>query len=476
MENGAQHVNERSRADLIGVIGGGWAGCAAALTLAERGYAVALFESASVLGGRARRIDRNGLALDNGQHLLLGAYEKTLELIARVAGQDRLQRVLARQPLTLVPFSPSQADALTIRARNAPLKLGLLIALLGATGLSLSERLANLRWLGQLGREEFRRPAHETVAHMIAPLPPRVARLLWEPLCLAALNTPAARASARVFANVLRATFAGRSDASDFLLNVTHLSAVFPDAVAAFLRAHAGSVDTGTSARVVQADHGGAVLEARRRALRVRAVVVAVGPHQLEGAFAPEILVAQPALGHALSALSALTYEPIATVWLGYGRATPMRGTILRLNDAPGQWLVDRPDVLAQAAPDPARPMLAQLIAVIISATGPHLSLPHSELVQAVDRQLRLLAATMPLPIWSQVVVERRATYACVPRRVRPDGPRAGPGIYLAGDYVDPDFPATLEAAVRTGIAAGEAIDGDIKAKLQNAPQVVLAG
>jgi predicted NAD/FAD-dependent oxidoreductase len=205
-------------------------------------------------------------------------------------------------------------------------------------------------------------------------------------------------------------------------------------------------------------------------------VVVAVGPHQLEGAFAPEVLVAQPALGHALGALSALSYEPIATVWLGYGSVTPMRAPILRLDDAPGQWLVDRPDVLAQAAADPTRPILAQLVAVIISASGAHLALPHAELAQAVDTQLRRLAPAMPLSIWSQVIVERRATYACVPRRVRPDGPRASPGIYLAGDYVDPDFPATLEAAVRTGIAAAEAIDFDIRARRQSAPPVILAG
>ena len=462
MENGAPRLIDDARR--VAVIGGGWAGCAAALRLAERGHPVALFESATVLGGRARRIVRSGLALDNGQHLLLGAYEQTLDAVARAAGAAHCREAFSRRPLTLLPFAPAQADALSIRGRNAPGQLGLLFALLFATGLSLRERIANLRWMHALRRADFRRPEHETVAQMLAPLPPRVARLLWEPLCLAALNTPATEASARVFANVLRATFAGSPDASDFLLNAIDLTDIFPAAVARMLQARGDLLETGTKATIVQSDTTGTVLEARRLAVRVRAAVVAVGPHQLGGAFAPEFLARQPALEHALGALASLTYEPITTVWLAYGQAVHTSAPILRLDDAPGQWLVDRPDILARAQDDPQRPAIAQLFAVIISAGGPHLALPHGELAEAVALQLHRLRPDMPPVAWTQVVVERRATYACTPKRVRPAGPRASPGVYLAGDYVDPDFPATIEAAVRSGLAAADAVDVDLAA------------
>jgi squalene-associated FAD-dependent desaturase len=462
VEIGAPRLIDDARR--IAVIGGGWAGCAAALRLAELGHPVALFESATVLGGRARRIVRSGLALDNGQHLLLGAYRQTLDVVARAADAAHLANAFTRRPLTLVPFAPAQAGALAIRGRNAPGQLGLLLALLCASGLSWRERLANLRWMHALRRADFRRPAHETVARMLAPLPPRVAQLLWEPLCLAALNTPAADASARVFANVLRATFAGTPDDSDFLLNAIDLTDIFPAAVARRLQARGDLLATGTRATIVQSDGSGAVLEARGMAVRARAVVVAVGPHQLASAFAPEILARQPALEHALSALASLTYEPITTIWLGYGGAVRVDAPILRLDDAPGQWVVDRPDILAGAQIDPQRPTIAQLLAVIISAGGPHLVLPHAELAEAVAAQLRRLRPDMPPVVWTQVVVERRATYACTPKRVRPAGPRASPGVYLAGDYVDPDFPATIEAAVRSGLAAADAIDADLGA------------
>ena len=86
---------------------------------------------------------------------------------------------------------------------------------------------------------------------------------------------------------------------------------------------------------------------------------------------------------------------------------------------------------------------------------------PHDELARAVDAQLRRLQPALRPCVWSQVIAEKRATYACTPRRARPAGARLAPGLYLAGDYVDAEFPATLEAAVRSGNAAAEAVRAD---------------
>ncbi len=85
----------------------------------------------------------------------------------------------------------------------------------------------------------------------------------------------------------------------------------------------------------------------------------------------------------------------------------------------------------------------------------------HADLALAVDAQLRRLQPALSRCAWSQVVAEKRATYACTPRRVQAGGPRFAPGIYLAGDYVDTEYPATLEAAVRSGVAAAAALRAD---------------
>jgi squalene-associated FAD-dependent desaturase len=446
----------------VAVIGGGWAGCAAALRLADARVPVVLYESAPVLGGRARCVERDGLMLDNGQHLLLGAYVQTLALLARLRGaRTAAPAPWIRRPLTIMPLKRDQVDALTMLARVAPGRLGLLIGLMTAHGLSWRERVANIRWFRQLERQGFVRPLSETVAQLLAPLPFRVARLLWEPLCLAALNTPAAAASAQIFANVLRASFTGDPGASDFVLPATDLTTLLPSAAARHLETHGGQVLVRKRTRVVMARRDDVTLDVESALHTAQAVVVAVGPHQLDDAFAPEALAHHPALAAAVDAMRALRYEPIVTIWLGYSTAVPLPAPIARLDDAPGQWVVDRPDVLHHAENRRGRPPLRQLLAVIISASGPHLALPHATLVAQVDGQLRRLQPAMERCAWSFVIAEKRATYACTPTRVRPGGPRLAPGIYIAGDYVDPDYPATLEAAVRSGLAAADAVLAD---------------
>jgi len=448
--------------DAVAVIGGGWAGCAAAVELARAGIPVTLFETAPILGGRARRVLRAGLPLDNGQHLLLGAYAQTCALLDLVHGEAAAREVFTRHPLTIMPLSPLQAGALALTRGRTEGTLGLLTGLLGARGLTWRERIANVAWMRKLKRTRFVRAPYETVEHMLAPLPPRVARGLWEPLCLAALNTPPADASAQIFANVLKAAFAGRPDASDFLLPATDLSAMFPEAAARFVETRGGSVRTSAPARVIHAARHQATLLVGTQLHDFRAAIVAVGPHQLTGAFAPEALAALPALRTGLKSLTTLAYEPIYTVWLGYGTALPLPAMIARLDDAPGQWVVDRPDILARAVADPDRPPLQQLLAVILSAHGPHEALDHGMLAVDIDAQLRRLQPERSACEWFQVIAERRATYACTPGRARPGPVRLVDGVYQAGDYVDAEYPATLEAAVRSGLAAARAVASDI--------------
>ena len=207
----------------VAIIGGGWAGCSAAVTLARAGIPVALFEAAPVLGGRARRVTRAGLALDNGQHLLLGAYASTQSLMDLVYGTAKASATMTRSRLAIVPMARNLAGALALDCGKAPGRLGLLLGLLTARGLNWGERWANVMWFRNLQRAGFACKPDETVAQLLAPLPRRVAEGLWEPLCLAALNTPPSSASAQIFANVLKAALAGPAAASDFLLPATDL-------------------------------------------------------------------------------------------------------------------------------------------------------------------------------------------------------------------------------------------------------------
>ncbi len=175
----------------------------------------------------------------------------------------------------------------------------------------------------------------------------------------------------------------------------------------------------------------------------------------------PRFVRATRASRGAVSDVAQFGWEPITTVYLGYASACPLAAGLVRLDDAPGQWIFDRIAMLGRALPSASRPDLQALLSVVISAHGPHDALAHSELVAAVDSQLRRLVPAMPALRWSQVIEEKRATYACVPALLRPVCGSLTSRTYLAGDYTYAAFPATLEAAVRSGVAAARALIRD---------------
>jgi thioredoxin reductase len=80
------------------------------------------------------------------------------------------------------------------------------------------------------------------------------------------------------------------------------------------------------------------------------------------------------------------------------------------------------------------------------------------ELTETCHRELSAALGILPKPEWTQVIAEKRATITCSPD-VRKFGPgTALPGVYLAGDYTDPEYPPTLEAAVRSGVRAARQV------------------
>jgi predicted NAD/FAD-binding protein len=122
----------------IAVIGAGWAGCAAAVELANAGHRVTLFETARTLGGRARAVEIDGKQLDNGQHILLGAYKETLRLLKKI-GVDS-DASLMRLPLQM--RYPAGCDGMDFVAPRLPAPLHLLVALLRTKGLIRDDKLA----------------------------------------------------------------------------------------------------------------------------------------------------------------------------------------------------------------------------------------------------------------------------------------------------------------------------------------------
>jgi squalene-associated FAD-dependent desaturase len=419
----------------VAVVGGGWAGLAAAVTLAERGVRVTVFEASRSLGGRARRVSIDGVDLDNGQHVLIGAYRETLRLM-RLVGADP-EELLLRLPLEL-----RYADGFHLRAPRLPYPLNLVVGLLRAKGLQLGQAFGALHFMATLRARKFRVEPDRSVAQLLdehgqaGVLRSRV----WEPLCVSALNTPVDSASAQVFVNVLRDGLTGARDASDLLIARTDLGRVFPEPAAEYVKAHGGVILPGAPVRRIERAPGGFRLNDTQT---FSGVVVACGPHQ-----AGPLLVQLPEVADALAAIEAFAYEPIVTCYLQYPESVSLPSPMLGFNGGVVQWVFDRGRLGGPRG----------LLAAVISASGAHQRSTKEELTARIEIELKAALGELPSPRWSRVITEKRATFSCTPALARPPAATAIPGLLLAGDYLAREYPGTLEAAVLSGVAAASMV------------------
>lgn len=420
----------------VAVIGGGYAGLAAAVTLAQQNIPVTLFEAGKTLGGRARGVSYRGVAMDNGQHILLGAYRETLRLMALTGvSRDAVQRL---------PLALSIPGHFALKTPALPAPLHLVFGLLLAQGLPLGERLAAIRFAVALRLRNFRLAQDMSVASLLARYRQdgKIGRLLWEPLCLAALNTPIAQASAQVFLNVLRDSFSRARSDSDVVLPRTDLTSLFPLAANEFLRTHGGSVVTGCRIRSIELDEENFKVGWEGGSEAFSHVICATAPQH-----ALPLLASLPHTAPAVRMLSDFAYQPIASIYLQYPHDTRLPGPMLGLTGGFAQWVFDR----GYTHDTPG------LLAVVISAEGEHQDWPAEQLAGQVHRELQQ-DFTLPAPLWHKVIVERRATFACTVGLKRPPQSTDLNNLYLAGDYTAGDYPATIEGAVRSGVNCAERI------------------
>jgi len=403
--------------DRVAVVGAGYAGMAAAVTLAERGIPLTVFESGPVPGGRARRVLSQGHSVDNGQHVLIGAYTELFRLM-RLVGvpQDALLRL---------PLEVRYAKDFSFRAFWFPAPFGLLAGLLAARGVPFSERIGAVRFMLALQKAAFRLERDISFNQLLEThrQDGAIGHYLWRPLCVSALNTPAAQASANVFLAVLRDTLAGEREASDLLLPRVDLSKMFPEPAAEFVIKRGGEIRLRSPVENLD-----------QLKKQFSSVIVAVGPHQLK------TLLPEVALDY--------SYQPIYTCYLQYPEEVKLSFPMLGLADGLVQWVFDRGALLGEKG----------RLACVISAQGDHQQMTQDELTERCHRELAPALRGLPAPRWTRVIAEKRATITCSPGIKRPDIQTPIPGVYLAGDYTDPEYPPTLEAAVRSGVRAAEMI------------------
>ena len=173
------------------------------------------------------------------------------------------------------------------------------------------------------------------------------------------------------------------------------------------------------------------------------AVIVAIGPHQFDSISLPAGCV-PPA---------PFDFEPIVTIYLKFDQRVRLPTPMLGQADGLAQWFFDRRQLVMG---DAAASTQDGLIAAVISASGPHEDLSQQELAGRVLAELARHTGPLPALAWHKVVTEKFATFSCTApiQSQRPAGITNMKGIFLAGDYTAGEYPATIEGAVQSGIAA----------------------
>jgi predicted NAD/FAD-binding protein len=234
---------------------------------------------------------------------------------------------------------------------------------------------------------------------------------------------------------------------SDLIIPRVDLTSLFPAPAADYVVARGGEIHAGCTIRSLVAAEGGYRLEGADSESTFSGVIIAVSPHRLQPLFE-----GLPELAPVAKKIGVFTYQPIATCYLQYPDSVrlqaPMLGMASGKKQRLGQWAFDR-GTLSD---------IPGLIAVVISASGPHEALSHDELAARMHAELETIVPDLPQPLWHRVIAEKRATFSCRPNLDRPILRTPMPGIFLAGDYLDNRYPATLESAVQSGRAAAQAI------------------
>lgn len=423
------------RSRTIAIVGGGWAGLAAAVSLARKGVPVTLFEAGREPGGRARSIKTGHWEIDNGQHILLGAYTETLALMETVS-PGSTKRLFLRLPLTL-NFPGRYQLALP----RLPSPLHLAAGLLAARGLSLKTRWAVAGLMNAI-----RSPAHHvaadlTVEQWLGGQPREAIDCIWAPLCLSALNTPLNKASAEVFANVLRDALTGPQSHSDMLLPRTDLTRLFPSPAISWIRQRGGKVELGTRIVRVEPLDEGISLESSNRRWTFDKLILACAPYH-----AARLLTSIGNLAKTANKLATLRYQPIITAYLDYPESVRLPSPIIGLCDAAAHFAFDLGQTHGQAG----------RLAVVVSAEHPAPEGGRQGRIGHIHLALEKALGPLPQPVTWQLIEEKRATFECSSNLLRPDNQTEHPHVYLAGDYTRGPYPATLEGAVRSGVQCAQ--------------------
>ncbi len=458
IKNGQSHTNEpvdsmdntKKEADVL-IIGAGWAGLSAAITLVEQGKRVYLIESAKQTGGRAREVKIKNIMFDNGTHIMIGAYTETLQLIQKVCSSSTPyieKDGLERQSLAL-NYKKHRHPEINLPPIPLPAPFNIIGSFLLAKGLSLKDKVCILTLGIKIKLNLIKLPADLSLYTFLKrqKQTENVIKNIWEPLCLAIMNTPIDAASSEIFLHVLKEAFFNSKKSSDLLFFKTTLSEIFPIPAEKYIKKHNGHILLGQKALSIKKQ--GSLYNVTTSSLQIltKHIIIATPPPAASKLL--ETINNQTATNSLINNLNQFHYQTICSIYLQYPQNLQHQRIMQGFLDTVSQWMFDK-NIQNQPG----------WISIIISSNGPHLKMDNPTLIQTIIKELSLFYPHWPAPIDAFVIREKRATFTASVNinRIRPANKTTLKNIWLAGDYTNTLYPATLEGAVRSGLKCAQQI------------------
>jgi squalene-associated FAD-dependent desaturase len=418
------------------VIGGGLAGLSAAVHLTNKNFKVDLLESSPKLGGRAYsfRAKNGNDILDNGQHILMGCYEETLHLMKIIGAEDKLKY----QSNLEISFLKENAEQFKLKSAPLPHPFNLLLGLLSYKAITFKARLKVLKFFLKIptySDEELRRMS---VSEWLTRenQDENISKAFWEVISVGTLNTSIKKASAKIFADILRKIFLNNKISSTIILPAYGLSETFCIPAQKFIESRGSNVLLShhvTGFRIkdnniveVQTDQGN---------LFDFDYVVSAIPLYSVNKFVP---VSQ------LNKIPDLIYSSILSVHL-WIKVNQLKEEFYGLINSPVHWIFNKGNYLT----------------IIISDADYLMGKPKEELLDIVVNELeKFIGLNRDNVLDFQIIKEKRATFIPSEKILdsRPDVITNLDNFFIAGDWVDTGLPSTIEGAVKSGRMVSEAL------------------
>ena len=451
------------------VIGGGLAGLAAGVALAESGWRVRLFEQRPFLGGRATSyVLPDGEHVDNCQHVTLGCCTNLDDFYRRVGSFNKVKffdRLLfldpqGRQGAMAAGFLPAPFHMVGSFARFAPLSLADKISIGRAmltilrtsgkpSGVDSPAGISMLDWLRQQRQRQ------------------RAIDRFWRVVLVSALDEELEQTDARFGIDVFWKAFLSHSRGYRMGVPIVPLAELY-DGCRAFIEKKGGEVALRAAVRGIKIESNeiAAVQFDNNREESADAYVFAVPHDSFADLLPPEIAQSDSAFRN----LDKIKDSPITGVHFWFDREVTSEPFITLL-DTTVQWVFNKTALFGTTAAEVAvgtpkngdsKAVAKQYLQLVISASYDLLQKPRQEIIELCLKEVRqaLPAARDANLVKATVIKEAAATFSPQPGvdRWRPNQQTSVNKLFLAGDWTATGWPATMEGAVRSGYLAAEAV------------------